>query len=286
MVDGKGGRMQSLQQTLEVASEIAREAGRLILEVYGTQFEVEHKPKGGGPVTLADQQANAFIEAALRRAFPGDAIVTEEAPPDANAAEVERCWFVDPMDGTAEFVDRNGMFAVQLGLAVRGEPVLGVVYAPVLEKLYAATAGGECVLHHAGERRVLRVAPSPADPSLFRVAVSRSHKSKKTEAICKELGITRFVEHGSVGLKCGLLAEGLADVYLHPSDRSYRWDSCGPEVILRAAGGVVTNFAGDPYRYDARELRNTRGLIGASPAAYAVVAPVARRIAEETGLLK
>lgn len=277
--------MQSLQHALEVACEIAQDAGRLILEVYATDFAVEHKPREGGPVTLADERANAYIEQALRRAFPGDAIVTEEAPPDANASDVERCWFVDPMDGTAEFVDRNGMFAVQLGLAIRGEPVLGVVYAPVLEKLYAATIGGACVLHHAGARRSLRVSSAPADPAQLKVAVSRSHKSKKTAAICAELGITQFVEHGSVGLKCGLLAEGVVHLYLHPSDRSYRWDSCGPEVILRAAGGVVTDFEGNPYRYDARELRNTRGIIGATPAAHALVAPVARRVAEQTGLI-
>lgn len=276
-----------MKRELEVAREVALEAGRILLEVYATAFQVVEKPGGGGPVTEADQRANAFIVDALQRAFPTDSVVAEESSEEANEGRAERCWYVDPMDGTAEFVERNGMFAVQIGLAVRGEAVVGVVYAPVTGKLYAGIVGGGCVLEQNGETRALKVTPvgPDVDPGKLRLVVSRSHKSKKTELIRRELGITQVIEHGSVGLKCGLVAEGAADLYLHPSDRSYRWDSCGPEAILRAAGGDLRDFGGTRYRYDGSELRNHRGIIAGSTGALAIVGPVAARVAREAGLV-
>ncbi|MCI0673939.1 MAG: 3'(2'),5'-bisphosphate nucleotidase CysQ [Myxococcaceae bacterium] len=273
-----------LAHELDVARRLARNAGRILLEVYATDFDVVEKPGGAGPVTEADERANAYLVAELKRAFPGDGVVSEEAADTSEAARFARCWFVDPMDGTREFVARNGQFAVQVGLAIEGTPVLGVVYCPPSDKLYAGLVGQECSLEVVGERRALRVA-DVLEPTELRLVVSRSHRSRRTELMRSELGITRVMESGSVGLKCGLLAEGVADLYLHPSDRSYRWDACGPEAILRAAGGVLTDFAGRPYRYDGREMRNTRGLIGCSAAVFPRVLPVLERIARETGLL-
>ncbi len=267
------------QRELDVARRLAHEAGRLILEVYATEFSVEHKPGEGGPVTLADQRANALICQELARAFPGDEIIAEEsADEDARRPRQARCWFVDPVDGTQEFVDRNGMFAVHIGLAVDGEAAAGVVYAPFTGKLYAGAVDGECTLEvrNSGPR-VVRMSPVPP-PSQLRLCVSRSHKSKKTALVRDALGITQVIEHGSVGLKCGLLAEGAADLYLHPSPRSMRWDSCAPEAVLRAAGGVLLGFDGKPYRYDEAELQNARGILGFAREATPVVMPVIERV--------
>ncbi len=279
----------SWHRELEVARRIALEAGKLLLEVYATEFHVEDKPDEGGPVTLADQRANAFIVAELARAFPSDPVVAEEtAEEDARRVRPARgrCWFVDPMDGTREFVDRNGMFAVQIGLAVDGEAVCGVVYAPVTRKLYAGAVDGGATLEVDGAQPPpLRVSPPPADTSGLRLLVSRSHKSKKTALIRNALGITQVAEHGSVGLKCGLVAEGVADLYLHPSPRSYRWDACGPEAIIRGAGGVLLDFAGQPYRYDGTELQNVRGLFACAREAVPAVLPVLQRVAKEAGLI-
>ena len=267
------------QRELDEARRIALDAGRLILEVYATEFSVEHKPGEGGPVTLADQRANAFICEELSRAFPGDQIVAEEtADEDAKGPRQERCWFVDPVDGTQEFVDRNGMFAVHIGLAEAGVAVAGVVYAPATGKLYAGAVDGECTLESPGEGpRVVRMSPVPP-PEQMRLCVSRSHKSKKPALVRDALGITQIIEHGSVGLKCGLLAEGTADLYLHPSPRSMRWDSCAPEALLRAAGGVLLGFDGKPYRYDETELQNARGILGFAREAMPVVMPVIERV--------
>ncbi|HYX91722.1 MAG TPA: 3'(2'),5'-bisphosphate nucleotidase CysQ [Myxococcaceae bacterium] len=273
-----------LSRELEVARELAFQAGAILLEVYATEFTVWQKPGGAGPVTDADARANELIVAALHREFPGDAVIAEESAGPA-AAHGPRCWYVDPLDGTREFVDRNGMFAVQIGLAIGGEPALGVVFAPASGKLYTATAGGPCMLEHEGSRRRLHVAEAPERTENLRLVVSRSHRSNRTELIRARLGIHHVAQHGSVGIKCGLIAEGLADLYLHPSGRSYRWDTCGPEAVLRAAGGVLTDFAGARYRYDGTELENRRGIVACSAGAFPAVLPIAREVAESAGLL-
>ena len=268
----------NLQRELSVARDLAREAGRAILDVYATAFVVREKPGGGGPVTEADARANALIVDALRAEFPGDAIIAEESV-GGPAAHGPRCWYVDPLDGTREFVDRNGMFAVQIGLAIDGDAVLGVLFAPVSGKLYSGIVGLGGTLEEGGVPRPLRVAAAPVLPQDLRLVVSRSHRSPRTERVRQTLGIERVIEMGSVGLKCGLVAEGLADVYLHPSKRTYRWDSCAPEAVLRAAGGSLTDLLGQSYRYDGRELENPRGLLGCSPGACDLVLPLAQEIA-------
>lgn len=273
-----------LERELHVARTLALEAGRVLLEIYETAFAVREKPAGGGPVTDADARANELIVEALQAEFPGDAVIAEESV-GAAAKHGPRCWYVDPLDGTREFVDRNGMFAVQIGLSLRGQAALGVVFAPVAGKLYSGIVGRGCTLEEGGTTRQLEVAPAPEKDSDLRLVTSRSHRSPTTDRIRERLGIERVIQMGSVGLKCGLLAEGLADVYLHPSARSFRWDCCAPEAVLRAAGGTLTDLAGVPYRYDGTELENARGLLGCSPHVFARVLPVVRDDARRAGLL-
>jgi len=272
------------ERELEVARRLAREAGAVILEVYGTEFDVTDKGGGQGPLTEADQRSNALIVTGLRAAFPGDAVVAEEGGDVGDRRKASRCWYVDPLDGTLEFVKRNGEFAVHIGLAVDGHAVAGVVYAPVRDVLYSGAEGHPCVVEQGGAAREVRLTPQ-VEPKAMRLVVSRSHRSKKTALIQQRLGITQVVEHGSVGLKVGQLVEGKADLYLHPSDKGGRWDACAPEAVLRAAGGELLDFAGQRYRYDGEELTNARGLVGGAPKTLAVVLPVATQVAKEKGLL-
>ncbi len=273
--------MSDFTVELEVATRVAREAGAVILEVYATNFDVVQKADDQGPVTEADQRANELIVSTLRREFPSDSIIAEETTRRDETASTRR-WFIDPLDGTREFVARNGMFAVHIGLAVDGQAVLGVVYAPVSRKLYAGTRDGGSTLELDGATRRLQVAHK-ANVRDLHLLVSRAHRSKRTDDIQRRLGITRVTPQGSVGLKTGLIAEGLADLYLHPSSRSSRWDSCGPEAILRGAGGVLTDFSGAPYLYDGAELANVRGLLACSPQVLEAVMPVVREISYEQG---
>ena len=277
--------MHTLDAELDTARRIARQAGAILLEVYATPFAVQDKAGGMGPVTEADERANAFIVEALRTAFPSDGVVAEESDNSAGASRFERCWFVDPMDGTQEFVHRNGEFAIHVGLAIEGKPALGVVYRPVGDRLYWGVVGQGGFVEDAAGRRALRVSDT-TEPSSLRLVVSRSHRSRLTDAVAQRLGITHSQASGSVGLKCGLLAEAAADLYLHVSDKSYRWDNCAPEAVLRAAGGILTDLGGAPYSYDGAELQNRRGLLACNAAAFDRVAPVVAEFAREAGILR
>lgn len=272
-----------LEGELAQAISIARAASEILMEVYATDFDVNYKSKSD-PVTEADTRANAFIVDALRHAYPDDGIVAEESPDQSDALGAGRCWYVDPVDGTKEFVARNGDFAVMLGLAIDGEAKLGVVYQPVVDKMYSGIVGGEATLEQHGKRRVIRVSETP-NPSDLRLVVSRAHRNTAVAEVVENLGITRETLKGSVGLKVGLIAEGSADLYLHIADKSSAWDACGPEAILRAAGGRFTDLAGDPYDYGGTDMRNRTGMLACNAAAFDAVLEVARPAARSIGLI-
>lgn len=270
----------SLHEELRVARDAAVEAGRLILEVYATDFAVQDKSDGAGPVTEADRRANEAIVARLRKAFPGDGIIAEESSDNSDARRVERCWFVDPLDGTWEFVKRNGEFAVHVGLAIGGEARLGVVYKPVDGRLYSGVVDQGATLDHEGRSRALHVSDI-SQPEQIRLVVSRSHRSRRINDAIAALGITHVTQSGSVGVKCGLLAEARADLYVHMSPNSSRWDSCAPEALVRAAGGEFTDLLGERYRYDGAELYNVRGLLACNRAAFSFVQPRIEQLQRE-----
>lgn len=272
----------NFDRELQVAARLARQAAEVIREVYDTPFAVVQKSGGGGPVTEADRRANELIVAGLQAEFPGDEIVAEESA--HLAPKRDRVWFVDPLDGTREFVDRNGMFAVHIGLAIEGKAVAGVVHAPIQRALWSGAVGHPCTLELGHDKRELMMQPVKRTDAL-RLLVSRSHKSKKTEKIKQALGITQVREQGSVGLKCALLAMGEADLYLHPSNKSSRWDSCAPQAVIEAAGGQLTDFAGVPYEYRGAAIVNERGLVACHRDTWTMAGETIARIARETGIL-
>lgn len=274
--------MRSGEEIAE-AVRIARGAGAILMDVYATDFRVAYKAKSD-PVTEADTRANAYIIAELQKAFPGDGIVAEESNDQSDALRGGRCWYVDPVDGTKEFVARNGEFAVMLGLAIDGEAKLGVVYQPVTDKLYAGVVGEGATLEQHGAARELHVS-DVADPRELQLVVSRSHRNRAVGKVVGELGITKEMQTGSVGLKAGLIAERKADLYLHISDKSSAWDACGPEAVLKAAGGRFTDMAGNPYRYGGADMRNRRGILACNAAAFDAVLPVAKKAARSIGFI-
>ena len=184
------------------------------------------------------------------------------------------------MDGTKEFVARRGEFAVMIGLAVKGEPRLGVVYQPTQDKLYHAAAGDGAYLTLAGVTQRLQVS-SEHDPSKATMALSRSHLSGTTEAIRQELGIEKTTQTGSLGVKVGLICEAQADVYVQGRGTSV-WDTCGPEAILREAGGTMTDWLGNPLRYDVAEVRNLNGVIATNGLLHDSVLKTVREVTRRT----
>lgn len=269
-----------LQRELQEARSLAREAGRIVLELYGTA-KVEMKGVAD-PVTEADKRANTFIVERLAQLFPSDGIVAEESVTLAGAAQKERCWFVDPLDGTKEFIAQNGEFSIMIGLAIGGRAKLGVVYQPALDKLYAGVVGEDAMLEHDGRSRPLQVS-SIANAAELKLVVSRSHRPKEIEKLMERLGITQEAPSGSVGLKIGHIAERNADLYVHLSDKSSRWDACAPDAILHAAGGRFGDVLGRPIDYTTERVTNTHGIFACNGAAYDAVLPAVQAIARESG---
>lgn len=269
-----------LQRELQEARSLAREAGRIVLELYGTA-KVEMKG-ASDPVTEADKRANAFIVERLRQLFPEDGIVAEESARVAGEARKARCWFVDPLDGTKEFIAQNGEFSIMIGLAIGGRATLGAVYQPALDKLYTGIVGHGATLEHGGRERPLHVS-SIAAPAELKLVVSRSHRPKDIEKLMARLGITQDAPSGSVGLKIGHIAERNADLYVHLSDRSSRWDACAPDAILHAAGGRFSDVLGRPFDYTQDNVANTHGIFACNATAYDAVLPAVIELAKELG---
>lgn len=248
---------------LQVAQELARRAGELIRGFQSGGLAVERKA-GNEPVTEADRQSDALIVSGLAAAFPGDGLLSEEAPDDGSRLQRERVWMVDPIDGTKDFIRGESGFAVMIGLLVGDRPALGVVYQPVGDRLYWAVSGhGAFTTVANGEPERLHVS-AISDPAQIRMVASKSHREAVIDQVRAELGITDELNVGSVGLKLGLIARGERDLYVNPSGHSKLWDVCGPEAILVEAGGRLTDARGVPLAYRGQALGNLRGLIASN----------------------
>ncbi len=272
-----------LDRELVEAVKLAREAGALLMDVYATDFDVEYKGKSD-PVTEADRRANEHLVRRLRDAFPNDGVVAEESADTSDARRRGRCWYVDPLDGTKEFIAKNGEFSVMIGLSVDGDARLGVVYQPVTDTMYRGVVGESAFMEVADRTYALQVSKTPT-PADLKLVVSRSHRSASTDELVKRLGISEETRSGSVGLKVGLIGSKKADLYVHLSDCSCAWDACAPDAILRAAGGRFTDLGGRSFCYDGVDLQNRRGILACNAKAFDAVLPIVSDIAREQGLL-
>lgn len=273
-----------LDRELVEAVKLAREAGEILMEVYASDFDVDFKGESN-PVTVADKRANELLVRRLREAFPHDGIVAEETEDQSDALRYGRCWYIDPLDGTKEFISRNGEFSVMIGLAIDGAARLGVVYRPVGDRLYRGVLGASAFLE-VGDRTFGLGVTATSAPEELRLVVSRSHRDAATDALVKKLGIRNETASGSVGLKVGLIAQRDADLYVHLSEHSYAWDACAPEAILRAAGGEFTDLDGAPFEYGGEDLRNRHGILACNNEhTLEAVLPAVREVARAKGLL-
>lgn len=228
-------------------------AGAEILRIYATDFAVTDK-SDTSPVTEADQRAEAIILENLEQLAPGIPVVAEEEAAAGRVPETAtRFFLVDPLDGTKEFISRNGEFTVNIALIENGEPVRGAVYAPALGKLYWGARGEGAFMADVtggvmGPATAIQIRQAPAE-GLSAVG-SRSHGGEETQAYLKAFAINDFVAAGS-SLKLCLLAEGRADLYPRMG-RTMEWDIAAGDAILRAAGGRVETLDGLPLRYGKR----------------------------------
>jgi 3'(2'), 5'-bisphosphate nucleotidase len=245
----------------DTAARAARSAGAAAMLHYGrARAELT---AGDSPVTAADYASNRVILQMLAQHFPGDAVLSEESRDSEARLASDRVWIVDPLDGTKEFLAQNGEFSVMIALAVRGEPVVGVVYRPDGDTLFGAVRGGGAWVERGGVRLPLRCPSGRAER--LRMVGSRSHAEPLLERMQQALGVSEIRPSGSVGIKCALIGEGECDVYIHPVPYLKEWDTCAPEIILREAGGEVTDCTGAPLRYNKPDPVQPHGIVACAP---------------------
>ena len=251
---------------LRVACELARTAGAAILEHYEGPLNIKQKNYDDDiePVTQADTIANDLIVTGLKREFPDDGILAEESVDTQRRLGKSRVWMVDPLDGTNGFIDGNGDFAVQIGLAEDGRCVLGVVYQPLTGVLYRAVRDAGTLIERPQFEPERATVSETKKLSEMRLAASRSHRSPRMNQVIEQLGFEAEVQRGSVGIKIGLLIEQQCDVYIHLSPRTKQWDTCAPEVILTEAGGRISDLFGYPLNYNVPDVQNRNGLVASN----------------------
>lgn len=236
---------------LESVIALARRAGEAIMAVYAEDFSVEHK-EDRSPLTEADRAAHHILVEGLAPLGERWPVLSEESADIdwATRRQWQRYWLVDPLDGTREFVKRNGEFTVNVALIDAHRPVLGVVYAPALEYLAFAAEGQGAYMRMANGQDVALSTTRPAAAPL-RVAASRSHLDARTQALLARLG-----EHDRTGLGSSLkfcrIAEGRVDLYPRFGPTS-EWDTAAAQCVLEQAGGVVIGTDGEPFRYNTKD---------------------------------
>jgi 3'(2'), 5'-bisphosphate nucleotidase len=233
---------------------IAWSAGGIVLRHYADEGISSRKKDDHSPVTAADEEAEAYILSRLREIAPGVAVIAEEEAAAGRVEKIgERFYLVDPLDGTREFINRNGEFTVNIAEIFQGAPVRGVVLAPAKGRLFLGeTPGGAFELDAQpgatldfSQARPIAARPAPAD-GLVAVA-SRSHRDTKTDEYLAAYPVKEFVTAGS-SLKFCLVAAGEADIYPRHG-RTMEWDTAAGHAVLAAAGGSVTTLEGGPFVY-------------------------------------
>jgi 3'(2'), 5'-bisphosphate nucleotidase len=251
-------------RALEQVCEIAQKAGAAIMEVYSGEIAIEIKTDRS-PLTAADKASHAVIVAGLRELTPDIPVLSEEGKdiPYEERNTWERFWLVDPLDGTKEFIKRNGEFTVNIALIEGQEPVLGVIYVPVTDRLYWGVKGQGAWCRERGRETVPIRVRRPDPVAGLTVVMSRSHPSPELEDFLKDIEVAEALSVGS-SLKLCAVAEGKADLYprLGPT---MEWDTAAGQAIVESAGGVVERFPGtEPLRYNKPVLLNPHFLVKAN----------------------
>jgi 3'(2'), 5'-bisphosphate nucleotidase len=257
-------------------SDIAVAAGKKILEIYhDSDFsQVVDFKADQSPLTLADKASHEVIVAGLKKHFPDIPIISEEGKDIAydERKAWDPFWLVDPLDGTKEFIKRNGQFTVNIALIHQGRPVIGVIYTPVTEELYYASQKnyasdvepGAYKRETSGEAYPIAVRQSFQDKVAVR---SSSHASEEEEAVLSKYGVTESISRGS-SLKFCMVAEGKADIYYRHGP-TMEWDTAAGQAVVEGAGGKVLKGAGpEPFTYNKESLLNGSFLVLADASSF------------------
>jgi 3'(2'), 5'-bisphosphate nucleotidase len=243
--------------------EIAEAAGTAVMEVYGREdFHTTYK-NDRSPLTLADTASHKLISGRLAGLIPAFPVLSEEAKtvPYEKRRSWQTYWLVDPLDGTKEFIKRNGEFTVNIALIRDGFPIMGVVHAPVLNATYFAAEGAGAFRRDDGGEAVKITVSKDPDGDL-KIVASRSHAGEELERYLKKFGHAEYISKGS-SLKLCLVAEGTAHLYprLGPT---MEWDTAAGQCVVEEAGGLVTDMSGERLTYNKESLLNDYFIVSCS----------------------
>lgn len=245
-----------MQKLLLEIVAIARAAGEAIMVVYADPAYAVMTKSDNSPLTQADLAADKVIKAGLESLQLGWPVLSEESAemPYETRQDWSRFWLVDPLDGTKEFIKRNGEFTVNIALVENGQPILGVVYAPVLDVCYYAAQGAGAFIKRGSEPEHAIKVETSVEGETIKVVASRSHADERTTALLQKLGAYECVSMGS-SLKLCLVAEGAAHFYprLGPT---MEWDTGAAHAVVKYAGGTVCDQLGAELQYNKTDMHN------------------------------
>jgi len=251
--------MKNLSKEIQFLIPLIKEVGGEIMKIYNSDFSHKLK-KDFSPLTKADLLANDILITSLKKNFDYD-IISEESIHKISSIN-SKIWIIDPIDGTRDFILKTGDFAIQVGLIENGRPILGVVYIPVLDKLYFAEKNKGAFLEFKGEIKQLKISNNNKKIKDYILAISRHHFSEMDKKISEELNILNFKKMGSVGIKFGSIAENICDMCFYSTSSLGVWDGCAPEIILTEAGGLVFDILGNEILYNCSLRKIKNGIIG------------------------
>jgi len=239
----------NLKELIDPIANLAADAGQAILEVYATDFDVQSKDDES-PLTQADLASHYCIVAGLEALTPDIPIISEEEglPTFEERGQWQRYWLIDPLDGTREFVNRNGEFTVNIALIDSHRPIFGVVHVPVQSKTYIGCEGHGAELREGDATTAIHVAEASGQP--VRIVGSRSHRGSSLDAFLEKVGESEMIPMGS-SLKFCVVAEGGADIYPRLGPTS-EWDTAAAQAVVEQAGGKVLELDGKPLSYNAK----------------------------------
>ncbi len=240
-----------------LALEGVFEAGKAVLEVYKQDFKTTFKAEQE-PLTEADLRSNKILLTALQKTkIP---VLSEETADFSGRVNNNTIWIIDPLDGTKEFIQKNGEFVIMVALVKEAVPILGIVYQPTTGLLYLAQKG-QGVFEKIGQGwRRLHV--SKVDNiAQARAVLSKSHLKEKDRQFMDEMGVSNFSQKGSAGLKIGLLCSGEAEFYFNPSDKVKEWDTAAGYCMIIEAGGKMTDLFGTKLQYNQQDVVHRKGIL-------------------------
>lgn len=245
----------NLQKELDVVLATIKKASKIVMEYYHGDFNINLK-SDNSEVTDADLASNKLIVSSLKENFPDYAILSEENKDDLTRINSDFCFIVDPLDGTKDFVNRTNHFAINIALAYKHEIVLGVISIPVLGLVYYASKGNGAYKIEKGKTTKIKVRHKDDDLLLL-----ESNFFLKGKERFENNPLIGKIEHYGSSLKACLIAEGKADLCVKYDQGSKEWDTAPSEIIIREAGGIMTDGKGIPIRYNKEDVHNRSGFI-------------------------